>query len=223
MTSLAFSEAVENFVKTVFKLQQQSERVSTNALSQALKITAPSVTDMAQRLQEQGLLDYVKYRGVQLTADGEKVALQLLRRHRLIELFLVQELGYALYEVHDEAENLEHAVSDRFVQALSDKLNNPAYDPHGDPIPTVNGEIIGRDLQTLAALPLATYARVSRFMAPDNEMLQHTLDRGFKLGLVIRVLARDPFEGPVTVQLGQGEVIIGHSVAQTIMVEIIGT
>ena len=108
-------KSVENFLKTVFALQQTQERVSTNALADALEITAPSVTDMARRLMDAGAVDYVKYKGVRLTDMGEDIALKMLRRHRLIELYLVQELGYELHEVHEEAEVLEHAVSDQFV------------------------------------------------------------------------------------------------------------
>jgi len=221
MSELSLSESVENFLKTVLKLQQDHERVSTNALSQALNIKAPSVTDMAQRLQEQDLIHYVKYKGVQLTPKGKVAAMQLLRRHRLIELFLVQELGYAIHEVHDEAENLEHAVSDRFVDALNEKLAFPAYDPHGDPIPTAEGEIITRNLYSLAEVPLNTPIKVSRFTAPDGDMLQYIIACGFKLGITIEVLTRAPFDGPITVQLPQGDVAIGHSVAQAIMSEII--
>jgi DtxR family Mn-dependent transcriptional regulator len=220
-----YTEAVENFLKTVFQLKQQldadEERVSTNALSQALNIKAPSVTDMAQRLQEQGLLDYRKYRGVLLTEQGEHVALQLIRRHRLIELYLVQELGYELHQVHDEAENLEHAVSDLFVEAINRKLNNPDFDPHGDPIPTAEGELPRRNLQPLSLLPLATLARVSRFIAKDNDMLQHTLKRGFHLGSTVAVTARDPFNGPLTVRVGGDETVIGHTIASAILVEIV--
>lgn len=119
------SKAVEDFLKAVYALQQHSERVSTNALSEALARSAPSVTDMAQRLAESGLVDYVKHRGVRLTDEGQAIALKVIRRHRLIEAFLVRELNYGLHEVHDEAEKLEHAVSDRFIDALAEKLDHP--------------------------------------------------------------------------------------------------
>lgn len=214
------TEAVEDFIKAVYRLQEPNRRVSTNALAEALRISAPSVTDMAQRLSEAGLVDYVRYEGVRLTHDGETMALQILRRHRLIELYLVQELGYELHEVHMEAENLEHAVSERFIQAIADKLGHPEFDPHGDPIPDVHGAITRRRLQPLSEIPLHTSATVSRFTSDSADMLQHTLERGFKLNITVQVKARDPFDGPVTVIINDGEQVIGHNVAAHILVEV---
>lgn len=154
------SESVQNFLKSVYALQQEMDRVSTNALADVLGISAPSVTDMAQRLEEAGLLDYQKYRGVVLTDKGQQAALQIIRRHRLIELYLVERLGYALHEVHDEAENLEHAVSDRFVEAIAARLGHPDLDPHGDPIPAQDGTITHRNLIALTDWPQIGRAHV---------------------------------------------------------------
>jgi len=221
MPEQSATESVENFVKAVYMLQQKLERVSTNALKDALQISAPSVTDMAQRLMEGGLVDYRKYRGVRLTQQGEAMALRILRRHRLIELYLVQELSYALHEVHDEAENLEHAVSDRFIEAIAAKLNHPEFDPHGDPIPNVDGSMAQRELHPLSDLPLETPARVCRLVANDAQMLQHTIDRGFRLDITVQVMTRDPFNGPLRVRMGGDETVIGHTVAQSILVEVV--
>lgn len=216
------SESIQNFIKSVYTLEQRQEgRVSTNALAEMLTITAPSVTDMARRLQEMGLLDYQKYRGVILTAEGEALALKVLRRHRLIELYLVEELGYALQDVHDEAEHLEHAVSDQFIEAISRRLGHPDIDPHGDPIPAVDGTITPRDLQTLIHLPPRTPAVVSRIESDNQEMLHHILERGFKLGARIEMLTLDPFEGPVTVRVDGEKIVIGHHVASAILVEVL--
>ncbi|MEO0564594.1 MAG: metal-dependent transcriptional regulator, partial [Chloroflexota bacterium] len=140
----------ENFIKAVYTLSQQAERVSTNALAEALGVKAPSVTDMARRMEGTGLIDYQKYKGVALTPEGLEVALKILRRHRLIELYLMEELGYALHEVHDEAEVLEHHVSDRFIAAIAHKLGDPDVDPHGDPIPGVDGVMVQRELLPLS-------------------------------------------------------------------------
>ncbi len=221
------SESVENFVKAVYVLQSElagtnddEKRVSTNALKAALNISAPSVTDMAQRLVENGFVDYIKYRGVRLTAAGEALALNLIRRHRLIELYLVRELAYELHEVHDEAEILEHSVSERFIEAINSKLGEPEFDPHGDPIPDADGAFTRRELQALSDLPVATRGRVSRFISTDSDMLQHTLDRGFVLDEAIEVIARDPFQGPITVQVGETQTVIGHAVAEKILVEV---
>jgi DtxR family transcriptional regulator, Mn-dependent transcriptional regulator len=226
------SESVENFVKAIYTLQQELAqqgtlaeedmlRVSTNALKEALAISAPSVTDMAQRLMKSGLVDYRKYQGIGLTEEGTVLALKLIRRHRLIELYLVRELSYELHEIHNEAEKLEHAVSDRFIEAIDAKLGKPEFDPHGDPIPDVHGAMIQRELQPLSQLKIGTPAKVSRLISSDTDMLQHSLDRGFKLEVPVLVLARDPFNGPITVSLGGKETVIGYTVAEAILVQLL--
>lgn len=233
MSKEGLSPSVENFVKAIYVLQQQLEqeakdsnsdddeaRVATNAVSLALEITAPSVTDMAKRLMENGLIDYKKYYGMRLTEAGTSLALRLIRRHRLIELYLVNELAYELHEVHEEAEELEHTVSDRFIEAINTKLGNPQFDPHGDPIPNKEGMMTKRDLHPLSQLPLATPARVSRFISHDDQMLQHTLDRGFQLDSTVKVIAREPYEGPITIELDGATKIIGFTLAKFILVEV---
>ncbi len=213
------SKSVEDFLKAVYALQQQSERVSTNTLRDALNITAPSVTDMAQRLVAAGLVDYQKYRGVVLTDTGREIALKVIRRHRLIELYLMRELGYQLHEVHAEAERLEHAVSDHFVESLALKLGNPEIDPHGDPIPSAEGVITQRNLQPLTELHTGRQATISRLRTSDSGMLQHMLDRGFQLDAHIEVIERDPYNGPITVLIDGKRAVVGHQVADSILVE----
>lgn len=216
------SQSVEDFLKTIYSLQRETDRVSTNALADALDISAPAVTDMAQRLVEEGTVDYLKYRGVRLTDQGERVALKILRRHRLIEAYLVQDLGYELHEVHDEAEALEHTVSDRFVEAISRKMGDPRYDPHGDPIPDLDGIMPERDLQPLSALTPNAPARIRRLMTDDPAMLQNTQERGLMLGKTLEVVERDPFDGHVAVRVDSAEVqIIGYSMASCIFVDFI--
>jgi DtxR family Mn-dependent transcriptional regulator len=218
-SDLRQSESVQNFLKAVYSLQAASERVSTNALAEVLNVAAPSVTDMAQRLVAAELIDYQKYQGVRLTASGEELALKIIRRHRMIELYLVRQLGYALQDVHAEAENLEHAVSDQFIEAIAAKLGNPDIDPHGDPIPHADGTIVARDLHPLSEWPLHTAASVARIKADNGEMLQHILDRGFKLDAQIEILSRDPFNGPVTAMVDGEQRVVGHNVADCILVE----
>lgn len=218
-SDLTQSKSVQDFLKAVHALQPTMDRVSTNALAEVLGVQAPSVTDMAQRLVAAGLLDYERYKGVTLTPEGESLALKIIRRHRLLELYLLTDLGYALQEVHDEAENLEHAVSDRFIDAIAAKLGDPQFDPHGDPIPAEDGTIVRRELQPLTQWPLETPASVSRIKTDSQEMLEHILDRGFNLGSDVTVLARDPFEGPVTTLVDGEQRIVGHNVAACILVE----
>ncbi len=224
-TQIGSTESVENFLKAVYALEQglktdEGDRVSTNALSESLNISAPSVTDMAQRLDEEGLIDYQRYKGIRLTDSGTDLALKVLRRHRLIELFLVKELGYELHEVHEEAEALEHAVSDRFVQALVTKLGDPTIDPHGDPIPDDAGVVAERLLVPLSTLQHGQTARVARFVVETNEMLQYALSKGFQLNRTLQLAHREPYGGPITVRWDDGEVVIGAPLAETILVEL---
>ena len=215
------SQSVEDFLKAIYRLQRHKERVSTSALAEALNISAPAVTDMAQRLVDDGAVDYVKYRGVRLTRRGEQVALKMLRRHRLIEAYLVQDLGYALHEVHDEAEALEHTVSDRFVEAISLKLNNPSYDPHGDPIPDLAGVMPERDLQSLSELALHTPARIRQLVMEDSAMLRNTQERGLELGKTLEVIERDQFDGPIVVRVQpRNTQTLGFKMASAILVEV---
>lgn len=214
------SESVENFLKAVYTLQKDVDRVSTNALAKALNILPPSVTDMARRMADANLVDYRKYYGIRLTDEGETMALRVIRRHRLIELYLVQELGYELPAVHEDAERLEHVVSDRFIQAIDAKLSFPTIDPHGDPIPAADGTIEKRELIALAQLEKGIPGRVSQFVSKDTTMLEHILDRGFQLDARVEVTASDPFDGPITVLVDGQERVIGCSVAASILVDV---
>jgi DtxR family Mn-dependent transcriptional regulator len=221
------SKSVEDFLKAVYTLQTDvpsvddggEQRVSTTSLSEALNILPPSVTDMARRMADAGLVDYRRYYGVRLTGEGERIALGIIRRHRLIELYLVEQLGYELHEVHDEAESLEHAVSDRFVEAIARKLDHPTFDPHGDPIPSVDGQISTPNLVPLSALGIGERGRVSRFTAESDDMLQHIISRGFSMGVQVSITNIDPFEGPITAEINGSTRVIGHSVARCILVE----
>ncbi|MDX2140515.1 MAG: metal-dependent transcriptional regulator [Chloroflexota bacterium] len=219
-TDVEITKAVEDFLKAVFTLHSHDERVTTNELAEVLQRTQPTVTDMAQRLMTAGLIDYQKYKGVMLTETGQEIALKMIRRHRLIELYLVRELGYELPEVHDEAERLEHAVSDRFIEALAQRLGNPQLDPHGDIIPAADGTMAERELVPLSELADATPATISRLRATNPDMLQHMLDRGFALGAQVEVTTRDPFEGPINTRVNGEQRVLGHAVAACIDVEV---
>lgn len=213
------SESVENFLKAVYTLQQVSERVSTNALAEHLGVKAPSVTDMARRMVEAEMIDYQRYYGVRLTQRGEMAALAVIRRHRLIELYLLRELDYPLHEVHAEAERLEHAVSEQFISALDKKLGYPEIDPHGDPIPSAEGHIAQSSDIPLTQLALNTQARVARLNTSNSEMLEHLVSRSIKLGDVIRVRSRDPFDGPLRLIVNGQAKTLGYKAAECVMVK----
>ncbi len=213
------SRSVDDFLKKVFMLQQEAERVATNDLAHALNISAASVTDMAQRLRDAKLIDYRKYYGVRLTTRGEEIALRVLRRHRLIELFLVQRLGYAMHEVHDEAERLEHAVSDRFIEALASIMGQPQLDPHGDPIPSVDGQIQTWELQRLCDLPLSQPAIIRGLSSTDASELEQQKKLGFLLGTQVLNESATDREGLLSVHVNGTLTFISRDSAATILVE----
>ncbi len=213
------SESVQNFLKSLLTLQQGSELVSTSSMAEILQISAPSVTDMTQRLEEAGLVTWRKWRGFRLTASGETEALMILRRHRLIELFLVEELGYELPEVHAEAERLEHAVSDRFIEAIARRMHEPGLDPHGDPIPAPDGTILRRRLEPLSEWPAHKPAIVSRILTRSEETLRDIVGYGITLNARIEILRRCREAGPLTLSVNGRQHRIAYQAADCILVE----
>ncbi|WP_261665166.1 metal-dependent transcriptional regulator [Deinococcus sp. Marseille-Q6407] len=197
--SSGFTPVVENYLKQLYLLGEQGKGpVSTTALAGALEVSPASVTSMFRKLAEQGLLAHEPYRGAQLTAAGQRAALEILRHHRLLELFL-HRLGMLLDEVHEEAELLEHAVSERLESYLAAWLGDPAYDPHGDPIPTLAGEVPQRSECRLTSLKAGDHALISRVPHRDAQQLRALIDAGLEPEAEVELLAADTALG--TVQL----------------------
>jgi len=213
-----YSEAIEDFLKAVYLLQQEHERVQTSQLADALAITAPSTTEMAKKLARAKLVSHEPYRGIRLTPAGERVALEIVRHHRLIELFLVKTLGYSWDEVHEEAERLEHAMSDRLTERIAEYLGDPHFDPHGDPIPSVEGDVREQVLTPLSEWLLGTPGVVARLLNQAPDLLRYLSEKGLVLGAKVEVVQRDPFEGPVTLRVSGAEQVISPHVAQYVLV-----
>ncbi len=213
-----FSEAIEDFLKAVYLLQQEQNRVQTSALAEALNITAPSTTEMAKKLAKANLVVHEPYRGIRLTAAGERVALEIVRNHRLLELFLVRALGYTWDEVHEEAERLEHAVSERLIHRIAEYLGNPRYDPHGDPIPGPEGELTRRELTPLSQWPQGEKGIVARLRDQAPEMLRYLAEKGLVIGAEVEVIKADPFDGPLALLVEETRQVIGANVAQYVLV-----
>src|SRR2546430_5038928 len=152
-TNPPLTRSVEDYLKSIYHLSNQGGFAATSDIAAMLAVAPPSVSGMVKRLSETGLIEHVPYRGVQLTAQGRRAALKMIRRHRILELYLMQHLGYDWGGVHPEAERLEHAVSDDLVERMASALGHPLYDPHGDPIPTAAGEIEEAELVSLAEAP----------------------------------------------------------------------
>lgn len=222
MAEIERSESIENFLKAVYLLQQKEERVRTSSIAEALNITSPSAYDFINRCQEAGLIDYVSHRGVRLTASGEKIALEVLRHHRLLELYLVEALGYTWDEVHEEAERLEHHISEKLEARIAAYLGHPTVDPHGDPIPTLDGTVPERGLQQLADLPVGQPAEVSRLLDQSAANLKHMEQKGLVPGAQITVTGRDDFDNLTHIEVNGANHIIGENTAKGVMVRSLG-
>jgi DtxR family Mn-dependent transcriptional regulator len=216
------TEAVENYAKAIYALQRraQGDAVSTNDLADRLDVTAASASGMIKRLADLGLVAHVPYRGVQLTTEGERLALEVLRHHRLLELYLAEHLGVPWDRVHDEAEALEHVLSEDLEARIAAKLGNPTHDPHGDPIPDAQLRLDELPTRSLADLIPGDRGRFVRVSDSDPEMLRYLSDRGVCIGAPLEVLDQQPFEGPLTVRFGDSLQVLGGALAAAMRVEL---
>lgn len=214
--AIRLSTSVEDYLKAIYHLTERGEVASTNAIAQRLNLAAPSVTGMVKRLAEQGLVRHEPYKGAELTAAGRRAALRTIRRHRVLEAYLVAFLHYDWDSVHDQAEKLEHAVTDELIERMAHALGNPSVDPHGDPIPTPDGdiaEVVYTPLSELAEGP----ATVRRVQAGDRERLRYLASVGLVPGADVVVLGRGPFAGPVTVKVGNETQIVGRELGDLVL------
>jgi DtxR family Mn-dependent transcriptional regulator len=214
---------VEDYLKAIYEITQRHGTASTNEVAFALDVAAASVTGMIRRLAQQGYLDHVPYRGVQLTADGRRAALRTIRRHRIIETYLTRVLGYAWDRVHDEAERLEHAASDELIERLAAALGHPTEDPHGAPIPTAEGSVDERRHQTLADLAVGERARMVRVSDKNPSLLRYLAEIALQPGADVEVIAKAPFDGPLTLRIGSLEPVVGPNLAEQVLVEVVET
>jgi len=210
---------VEDYIKNIYKLQGEYDKVTTSSLADALNVSAASVTDMIKKLSDRSLIKYMPYKGVELTRSGRKMALRTLRRHRLWEMFLVEYLDYTWDEVHDEAEKLEHIMSKDLEERIDKALGYPKHDPHGHPIPTKNGEIVEDDHPSLADLHVGNSGTVIRVNDVSQSLLKHMASMGISIQSRIKVLEVVEFDGSMKVQLHGNEVFISRQVARNIFIE----
>ena len=217
------SEAVENYAKAIYSLQHRTgEPVATNDLADRLAVTAASASGMIKKLADLGLVAHVPYRGVQLTEDGERLALEVLRHHRLLELYLATQLDVPWDRVHEEAEALEHVLSEDLEARIAAKLGHPTHDPHGDPIPDAQLQIDESTTRSLADLEAGAHGRFVRVSDSDPAMLRYLTERGVRLGDRLEVLDRQPFDGPLTVRFGDSLQVLGGALAAAMRVELDG-
>ena len=217
--NVPLTRQAEDYLKVIYEMEQGGAPAATTDIAGRLGIAAASVSGMLPRLARLGLVTVERYRGARLTAPGRAAALQLIRRHRIIESFLVKRLGYGWDDVHVEAERLEHAVTAELIDRMADALGNPSADPHGAPIPTSAGHVDERRLSSIADLPVGTRARVVRVSGRDPEFLRYMQKRGIVPGATVRVVAREPFDGPVTLTVGRTRQAIGAAAAGKVYVD----
>ena len=213
------TNAMEDYLKAAYKLEQDGVAVTTLRLAEELGLSGPSVTNMVKRLDELKLVVHNRYHGIALTASGRSVALEVIRHHRLLELYLSEALGYKLDEVHAEAERLEHHVSEELEARIEQVLGFPRFDPHGDPIPDREGHVPTIDDIVLDLMTVGQAGRVSRVSDRDTDRLSYLFNLGVKPGARIRVLETMPFDGPVRVDVDDVEQLLPHSVAELVRVE----
>lgn len=210
----------EDYLKAIYELEQRGSAAGTNDIAARLGIAAASVTGMVQRLARLGLVRAERYRGARLTEAGRSAALQLIRRHRIIECYLVERLGFGWDDVHDEAERLEHAASDDLIARMAEAIGNPTEDPHGAPIPTAAGEVDETRLPSISDMNEGDRAIVVRMSDRDPAFLRYLDELGIRPAATVQVIARAPFEGPITLRVGVAEHVVGTSAAEQVFVRL---
>ena len=213
------SGAVQDYLKTIYKLQEDTGVVSTSALAEAMEVAAASVTGMVKKLAGLKLVRHNPYQGVTLTRAGEKMALEVIRHHRLLELYLAEALGYSWDKVHEEAERLEHVISEEFEDKIFEALGRPTRDPHGDPIPAKDGTLVAAEHDRLSDLEPGATGVIRQVSDSDAEMLRYLGTRGLIPNAPVEVLEKAPFNGPVTVKTRETSHVLGRDLAQHIRVE----
>jgi len=215
---MELTNAIQDYLKEIYKLAATGRRATTSELARELGVSAPSVTSMLKKLASLDLVEHERYRGALLTLKGEKVALEVIRHHRLLEQYLSQTLGLPIHELHDEADRLEHALSEELEAHIDRTLGYPTRDPHGDPIPGPDLKIVLTETTPLSKLEPGTKAIVSRVPDGDGELLRYLDELQLTPGNGVEVTESAPFEGPVTVRVGGEDHAISRELAARIAV-----
>jgi DtxR family Mn-dependent transcriptional regulator len=201
------SQAVEDYAKAIYSLEHRGEdAVTTSALAERLGVSPGSASAMVKRMSSLGLVAHEPYHGVRLTESGERIALEVMRHHRLIELYLAEALGMSWDRVHEEAEVLEHAISPELSELIAAKLGNPTRDPHGDPIPSADGELEEPDTVSLDALEPGDAGTLARVSDSNPDLLRFLTDKGIHPGMRLELVERQPFGGPLVIRFADGRI-----------------
>ena len=214
------SRSVQDYLKAIYKLQSGAGPVQTSALAEQLGVAPPSATNMVGRLAESGLIRYTRYHGVELTEKGAAIALEVIRHHRLWELFLHRALGLSIDQLHEEAERLEHELSDVLEEHIVRHLGDPTLDPHGDPIPSIDGRLLDPTYPLLSQIDPGNSAIVRRVPDSDPALLRYLGTLGLLPGATVSMIRREPFNGPLTVHIDGMERILGNELASCVYVDV---
>lgn len=215
------SQQMEDYLKTIYLLQEKNKNgVNTNAIAAALSVTPASVTGMVKKLAELKLVRHAPYQSVELTKTGDKVALETIRHHRLLELFLTEDLGYSWDQVHAEADKLEHIISEEFEDRIAARLGDPLIDPHGDPIPAKDGTIVAVQQRSLIDLAEGQAAHITRVTDGNPELLRYAAGLGLRPQVRVTLIEAEPFGGPLRLRIGKTEHSIGRELAAQIFVSV---
>lgn len=215
---MVLSQAVEDYLKTIYKLETKEKNATTTRIADLMDVSSASATNMIKRLAKMGLVEYQSYKGANLTASGKKIALEIIRHHRLLELYLLEVMGYSWDEVHEEAEKLEHHISEQFEDKIAELLDNPTHDPHGDPIPTKDGIMPEMEDEALVNAVEGNQYLVSRVTNQDPELLRYLEKIGVLPGVKLKIKEIGPFKGPITIDVEESEQVLGHEVAEHIYI-----
>lgn len=213
---MSLSQSVEDYLKAIYILETEGDGATTTNIAENLQVSNASVTNMLKRLATMNFIEHRSYKGAQLTEAGTKIALEILRHHRLLELYLKEIMGYSWDEVHDEAEKLEHHISEQFEDKIAELLDHPTHDPHGDPIPSKDGV-----MPEIASLSVCDAEEgksylIGRVKDQDPELLRYLERSGVIPGVKVKILEKAPFEGPIKVLLENEEFTLGYSVARQV-------
>ncbi|HML94670.1 MAG TPA: metal-dependent transcriptional regulator [Thermodesulfobacteriota bacterium] len=213
-----YTESIEDYLKAIYEIQKERGKVSTNALSEKLGVAPASVTSMIKKLSEKKLITHKRYQGVMLTSAGQKIALEVIRHHRLVELYLAEALGVPWDKVHDEAEKWEHILSEDLEDRMDAVLGYPTRDPHGSPIPSRDGTLVELDSIPLADLGPGQSGVVAEVSDHDPSLLRYVGGMGLYPHTSVKVVSVEPFRGPITVKVGDEKHVLGAEAAQYVFI-----
>lgn len=212
------TQSIEDYLKAIYEIETAEGKVTTNSLSEKLNVAPASVTSMMKKLSSKKLITHKRYQGVKLTKSGTKIALEIIRHHRLIELYLKEALGVPWDKVHEEAEKWEHVISEDIEERIDEFLGFPTLDPHGSPIPKRDGTITSRKCTNLAELETGNIGTIAEVSDHDSRILRYLGERGFYPQTEIRVISSEPFEGPMTIEINGDQHTIGRQIASYISI-----